>query len=98
MIDAITALTGEIDQQMTAAIPSPAVRAGLAYGPVVMFEGDDYTGGSVNLASRLCDRAQPHELLATTQIAAHAPPWVTSEPAGATIVSGFHGRPPIPDH
>ena len=29
------------------------VRAGLAWGRVILFEGDDYTGGAVNLASRL---------------------------------------------
>jgi class 3 adenylate cyclase len=55
MIDAITALTVEMDQRMAEAIPSLAVRAGLAFGPVIMFEGDDYIGRSVNLAARLCD-------------------------------------------
>ncbi len=40
------------------------VRAGLAWGRVILFEGDDYTGGAVNLASRLCDLAQPFEVLA----------------------------------
>jgi class 3 adenylate cyclase len=90
MIDAITALTIEIDQRMSEAIPSLAVRAGLAFGPVIMFEGDDYIGRSVNLAARLCDRAQPHELLATSEVAAHTPPWVTSDPAGVTTIPGFH--------
>jgi class 3 adenylate cyclase len=90
MIDAITALTIEIDQRMSAAVPSLAVRAGLAFGPVIMFEGDDYIGRSVNLAARLCDRAKPHELLATDQIAANAPQWVASEPAGVTTIPGFH--------
>jgi class 3 adenylate cyclase len=90
MIDAITALTVEMDQRMAEAIPSLAVRAGLAFGPVIMFEGDDYIGRSVNLAARLCDLAQPHELLATSQVAADTPPWVSSEPAGATTIAGFH--------
>src|SRR5258707_10362932 len=89
-IDAITALTIEIDQRMSEAIPSLAVRAGLAFGPVIMFEGDDYIGRSVNLAARLCDRAQPHQLLATSEVAANTPPWVTSDPAGATTIPGFH--------
>ena len=31
------------------------LRAGLAAGKVILFEGDDYTGGAINLASRLCD-------------------------------------------
>jgi adenylate cyclase len=90
MIDAITALTVEIDQRMTEAIPSLAVRAGLAFGPVIMFEGDDYIGRSVNLAARLCDRAHPHELLATSEVAAQTPSWITSDPAGISTIPGFH--------
>lgn len=42
---------------------SPQVRAGLAFGEVLVFEGDDYIGRTVNLAARLCDEAQPGELL-----------------------------------
>src|SRR5579863_2579087 len=30
------------------------IRAGLAQGPVIMFEGDDYIGRAANVASRLC--------------------------------------------
>jgi class 3 adenylate cyclase len=30
-----------------------------------MFEGDDYIGRSVNMASRLCDRAKEGKVLAT---------------------------------
>ena len=48
------------------------VRAGLAWGRVILFEGDDYTGGAVNLASRLCDLAQPFEVLATAEVARRA--------------------------
>ncbi len=49
------------------------VRAGLAWGRVILFEGDDYTGGAVNLASRLCDLAQPFEVLATAEVAHELP-------------------------
>ncbi len=42
-----------------------ALRAGLASGPVILFEGDDYIGQAVNMAARLCDLAQPGEVLAT---------------------------------
>ena len=41
---------------------------GLAAGNVILFEGDDYTGGAVNLAARLCDLAQPLEVLATADV------------------------------
>jgi class 3 adenylate cyclase len=37
--------------------------AGVAAGPVLMFEGDDYVGRTVNLAARLCDAAAPGEVL-----------------------------------
>lgn len=40
------------------------VRAGIVRGKVIMFEGEDYIGSAVNLASRMCDRAQPGQLLA----------------------------------
>ena len=39
------------------------VRAGLSTGEVLMFEGEDYIGTSVNLASRLCDAADVDEVL-----------------------------------
>ena len=41
-----------------------SLRAGLATGPVILFEGDDYIGSIVNLASRLADMAEPGQLLA----------------------------------
>jgi len=39
------------------------LRAGVASGPVILFEGDDYIGRSVNLAARLCDRATDGQVL-----------------------------------
>lgn len=40
------------------------LRAGLATGQVILFEGDDYIGSIVNMASRLSDLAEPGQLLA----------------------------------
>jgi len=40
------------------------LRAGVATGAVILFEGDDYIGTSVNLAARLCDTAKPGQVLA----------------------------------
>jgi adenylate cyclase len=42
----------------------PAIRAGVAYGPAVNRWGDWY-GSTVNVASRLTDRARPESVLAT---------------------------------
>jgi adenylate cyclase len=41
-----------------------ALRAGIATGPVILLEGDDYVGRAVNLASRLCDQAEAGQVLA----------------------------------
>jgi len=65
------------------------VRAGLAWGRVILFEGDDYTGGAVNLASRLCDLAQPFEVLATSEVAHVVPEDVAALPVGPKQIPGF---------
>jgi adenylate cyclase len=51
------------------------LRAGIATGPVLLLEGDDYVGRAVNLASRLSDEAGPHEILASSE-ELHLPTWV----------------------
>lgn len=53
------------------------LRAGIARGKVIMFEGEDYIGSAVNLASRMCDRAQPGQLLAAN-LDPQRLPWFTS--------------------
>lgn len=40
------------------------LKAGVATGPVILFEGDDYIGSVVNLAARLSDLAEPGQILA----------------------------------
>ena len=40
-----------------------ALRGGVAGGPVVVLEGDDYVGAAVTISARLCDKARPGELL-----------------------------------
>jgi adenylate cyclase len=51
------------------------VHAGIAGGPVLLFEGDDYVGPSANHAARLCDAAGAGEVLAL-DVAGHLPDWV----------------------
>ncbi|HET9058578.1 MAG TPA: adenylate/guanylate cyclase domain-containing protein [Acidimicrobiales bacterium] len=67
-----------------------AIRAGLARGPVIMFEGDDYIGSATNIASRLCDAATPGQVLATREVAALAPRWVAASEAFPYPVRGFN--------
>lgn len=72
------------------AIKSPlALRAGMAAGPVLLFEGDDYIGAAVNLASRLCDMAHPHEVLAPSDMVSSLLVNTKVLPIGARNVSGF---------
>ncbi len=89
MVDAVVALVVEIDEKLGRRLPSLPLRAGMASGPVIMFEGDDYIGRAVNVAARLCDQARPHELLATTEVAAERPAWVGAQPATAVAVRGL---------
>jgi len=44
------------------------LRIGIAAGDVILFEGDDFIGMSINLASRLCDLAAPGEILCTGEV------------------------------
>jgi class 3 adenylate cyclase len=71
------------------------VRAGLSTGRVILFEGDDYTGGAVNLAARLCDLAAPLEVLGTEEVAAAAPAGVHALPVGERPISGFAAPVPV---
>jgi class 3 adenylate cyclase len=66
-----------------------AVHAGLASGAVILLEGDDYTGGVVNLASRLADAAGPSEILATPELAELAPPGSRIHAVREITVPGF---------
>ncbi len=89
MIDAVAGLVVELDGRMAETIPSLPIRAGLACGPVIMFEGDDYIGLPVNIAARLCALARPHELLATNEVSVARPGWITAEPARSVPVRGL---------
>jgi class 3 adenylate cyclase len=71
------------------------VRAGIAAGAVILFEGDDYTGGPVNLASRLCDLAQPFEVLTTAEVARDLPDGIVAYPVGEKPVPGFAAPVPV---
>ena len=57
-----------LDQRASDAVDLP-IRAGFSGGDVILFEGDDYIGGPVNLASRLSDVAASGEILAGADMA-----------------------------
>ncbi len=39
------------------------IHSGICHGSVIIFEGDDYVGRAVNIASRLSDHAHPSEII-----------------------------------
>jgi adenylate cyclase len=69
-----------------------ALRAGIATGYALLFEGDDYIGSAVNLASRLCDLANDYEVLIPAMGLERLPEGVAATPHGAVELSGFPGE------
>lgn len=86
---ALVAAILELEQHLRDAGLVLPLRAGLATGAVILFEGDDYSGQAVNLAARLADAAAPHEVLATPDVGELAPDWAVALQAGARVVKGF---------
>lgn len=65
------------------------LRGGLASGSCLLFEGDDYIGRCINLASRFSDAAGPGEVLADANTASLAPDWVAVSKARSRRIHGF---------
>ena len=58
----------DLTEQMEDADIVLPLRIGIAAGKVIVFEGDDFIGMPINLASRLCDAAAPGEILANGEV------------------------------
>jgi adenylate cyclase len=61
------------------------IHSGIARGEIIIFEGDDYVGSPVNIASRLCDYARPSEILAYDIKKTDLPSSVKMEKLGSSI-------------
>jgi adenylate cyclase len=85
----LVAAVVELEHRLAVASGALPIRAGLAGGDVILFEGDDYIGGPVNLAARLCDGAEPTEVLAAADLADLKPSWTEARPVGTRSVPGF---------
>jgi class 3 adenylate cyclase len=85
---AVVAMVLELSATSAAALPL-GLRAGVARGPVIMFEGDDYIGRAPNVASRLCDAAASGQVLATREVVSHAPRWVEISDTSLYPAQGF---------
>jgi class 3 adenylate cyclase len=84
----VAAMVLELGNTADSSIPLE-LRAGLARGPVIMFEGDDYIGRAINVASRLSDVAGPGEVLATREVASHVPRWMSVSETRSYPSHGF---------
>ena len=67
------------------------LRAGIATGHALLFEGDDYIGSAVNMAARLCDYASSFDVLMPTMHLDRLPEGVSAEPYGEIELRGFPG-------
>lgn len=85
----ITEAIVDIEDAFTADGSPLQLRAGLASGPVILFEGDDYIGQAVNMAARLCALAEPGEVLATKAMISSLMVNTQVTPIGPRHVEGF---------
>ncbi len=67
---------------------SVVTHAGICSGTVLLFEGDDYVGRPANLASRLCEVADPGQILAVN-LDGDLPDWVDDRGARRVTVVGI---------
>ena len=67
------------------------LRGGICVGDVIMFEGDDYVGASVNVAARLCAIAAPDEVLIALHGAPDCPAVRDGGPPRVVAVPGISG-------
>ncbi|MCW3002850.1 MAG: adenylate/guanylate cyclase protein [Conexibacter sp.] len=72
-----------------------ALRGGLARGRVLLFEGDDYIGGPVNVAARLADAAAPGQILVGRSVADALDDEFTCVSIGDLPVRGFTAPLPV---
>ncbi len=81
----------ELDHRAGEVCAPLSLRVGLASGYALLFEGDDYIGSAVNMASRLCDVAGPFEVLLPTMQIERLPEGVIATPRGEVELRGFPG-------
>jgi len=68
----------------------PPAHVGVNVGPVVVRDGD-YFGRTVNVAARVADRAGPHEVFVTEEVAASAEGSARFTPVGEYELKGLAG-------
>lgn len=92
-VDQASAIAFALDlESRSAEVCAPlALRVGIASGYALLFEGDDYIGSAVNMASRLCDLAGPFDVLMPAMQLERLPEGVTASSYGSVELRGFPG-------
>lgn len=88
---AVIEFVTELEQRAAAVCAPLQLRAGVASGQALLFEGDDYIGSAVNMASRLCDHAQHVDVLIPAMQLERLPEGVVAEPFDEIELPGFPG-------
>jgi adenylate cyclase len=88
---AAIAFVMDLEQRASSVCAPLTLRAGIASGHALLFEGDDYIGSAVNMAARLCDYAQNFDVLMPTMHLDRLPEGVVAEPFGEIELRGFPG-------
>jgi class 3 adenylate cyclase len=81
----------DLEQRASSVCAPLTLRAGIASGHALLFEGDDYIGSAVNMAARLCDAAGPFEVLMPTMQIERLPRGVTANAHEPVELRGFPG-------
>jgi adenylate cyclase len=81
----------DLERRASSVCAPLTLRAGIATGHALLFEGDDYIGSAVNMAARLCDHAVDFDVLLPTMQLERLPAGVTAEPYGEIELRGFPG-------
>ena len=89
--DACIAFTLELQQRAAEVCAPLALRIGIASGHALLFDGDDYIGSAVNMASRLCDAAHDQEILLPTMQLDRLPEGVVAGEQRDVELRGFPG-------
>jgi len=65
------------------------MRAGIARGQVLLIDGDDHVGAPVIMASRLCNLAEPHQVLAPADLVMSLMVNTAARKIGLRKIDGF---------
>ena len=85
LLEAIVEIEALIDSSGS---PLP-LRGGFTSGRVILIDGDDYIGTPVNLGARLCDCAEPRQILAPADTVEHLYTSLVARPIGTRAIAGF---------